>query len=179
MRKIRKHGERLHGSRRRGGASHGRLPEGLDDAGQRRRCFRHHLRRRCAGRSRIGVGPQGAPAPPGRDATAGIPRGPSRHLRGVPDPGQKEGGGPQGQTPGANARPMFGSRPGPCGSSHMHRRAAAHVRVRRKGGTHPSQRTCPATHRAQPGWTQSRLTPWGSRDGTAHNRARRTAPRYL
>ena len=48
---------------------------------------------------------------------------------------------------------------------HKHRRVAAHVRVRRKGGYATNPAHMPASHRAHAGWTPSRLIAWGKRTG--------------
>ena len=48
---------------------------------------------------------------------------------------------------------------------HKHRRVAAHVRVRGRGGCATEPSHMPASHRAHEGWTPSRLIAWGRRTG--------------
>ena len=48
---------------------------------------------------------------------------------------------------------------------HKHRRVAAHVRIRRKGGYATEPAHMPAAHRAHAEWTPSRLIAWGRKAG--------------
>ncbi len=48
---------------------------------------------------------------------------------------------------------------------HEHRRVAAHLRIRRKGGYAADAAYMPASHRAHAEWTPSRLIAWGHRAG--------------
>ena len=48
---------------------------------------------------------------------------------------------------------------------HKHNRVAAHVRVGGKGGYATEASHMPVSHRAQAGWTPSKLVAWGRRNG--------------
>ena len=48
---------------------------------------------------------------------------------------------------------------------HKHRRVAAHLRIRRKGGYATEPAHMPAAHRAHAEWTPSRLIAWGRKAG--------------